>query len=127
MQTQKIIKSILVICFALMAFSCGKKDSTTMNMDAMSVTMTYLPNPIVKNTIITFTFDVKENGTLTAVLKPSFDVVKGTSINTVVASAVKDGEYTGTYTFSDAGNYTIHFKYNHENMDASQDFQMTIQ
>lgn len=121
-----LIKTTLVFFLAFIAFSCGEKES--MDMDAMDITMTYAPNPAVKNAPVTFTFDVKQDGAYQAVTMTSCEVLKGgTTKATMTITEKTPGQYTGNYTFTESGSYELHFKYMHENVDTDKDFSITVQ
>lgn len=119
------IKTALVFFLAFTAFSCGEKES--MDMDAMDITMTYAPNPAVKNAPVTFTFDVKQNGAYQAVTMTSCEVIKGGTTKIMTITEKTPGQYTGTYTFTESGSYELHFKYMHENVNTDKDFSIIVQ
>lgn len=119
------IKTAFVFFLAFTAFSCGEKES--MDMDAMDITMSYAPNPAVKNAPVTFTFDVKQNGAYQAVTMTSCEVLKGGTKETMTITEKTPGQYTGNYTFTESGSYELHFKYMHENVDTDKDFSIIVQ
>ena len=126
MKKQFLFNAILLICAVVAIASCGKKD-TTMDMGTMTITMTNTPNPAVKNTAITFMFMVMDNNMLTAVTNTSAEIIKGTDTKTMDCMEMEAGKYTGTYTFTDAGTYAIHFHYTHSGTDADMDFSVVVQ
>lgn len=120
---KNVLNALLIFCMAILVVSCDKKE---MEMDGMDVTMSYTPNPALKNTVISFTFDVKKDSMYQAVTMTSCEVIKnGTTLEMPVTEKIP-GQYTGTYTFTEAGTYELHFKYMHDNIDTDQDFTILV-
>ena len=125
MKKQLLSNTILFMCAVMVMASCGKK-TTTPDMGTMTVTMTNLPAAPVKNTPIVFTFEVMDNGMLTAVTNTTAEIIKGTDTKTMACAEKSMGLYTGTYTFTDSGTYAIHFHYSHSGMAGDMDFSVVI-
>lgn len=127
MKKQFLAKAMLLVVVAISVFSCGKKES--MSMGGMDINMNYSPNPAVKNTPIAFTFEVKQDGVYKAVTKTECEVImKSDGMESIMPVTEKQaGQYTGTYSFPEAGTYELHFKYMHENVDTDKDFSIVVQ
>ena len=125
MKNQFLATLAILICVSLCVVSCDKKEA--MNMTGMTITMSYSPNPVLKDSTITFNFEVMQDTMLQAVTNTSCEVIKGASNSTMAITEVSVGKYTGTCKFTQIGTYALHFKYMHQGMDADQDFSLIVQ
>ncbi len=126
MKKQILFNTILLICAVAITASCGKKE-TPMDMGTMTITLTTTPSPAVKNTPIAFMFMVMDNNMLTTVTSTSAEIIKGADVKTMDCMEMEMGKYGGTYTFTEAGTYEIHFKYTHEGTASDKDFTLVVQ
>ena len=120
-----LFNALLVSCLAIIVVSCDKK--MDMEMSKMDITMNYLPTPAIKDVPIAFTFSVKQDNVFQAVTMTSCEVIKN-GVTKVMSTTEKEaGQYIGTYTFTESGNYELHFKYMHKGVDTDQDFTLVVQ
>ena len=125
MKKQILITSAIILCISFFLTSCDKKKS--MDMSTIDITMNYTPNPVKKDSLISFNFDVMKSGVLQAVTSTSCEVIIGSSTNTMATTEQSAGKYTGKYTFTATGNYALHFKYTLDGMASDKDFALTVQ
>lgn len=126
MKKQFLKTAILFVCIASVFVSCDKKEMDDMN--GMDITMSYTPNPALKNTPITFTFDVMQDGKIQAVTNTSCEVIMtGMADKVMTTTEITAGQYGGTYTFTEAGTYSLHFKYMHGMTESDKDFTCVVE
>lgn len=111
--------------------ACGKKNTTEPDhAHGVEVMMSYTPNPATANTAIAFLFETEENGTHVAVSGIDVEVEKeGTGVHVeivVTPEAGETGHYVGTHTFSEAGNYELHFKGTHDGEAFEHKFTIVV-
>ena len=113
----------IAVAFSISLFlsSCGKKTEE----HNLEITMTSAPTPALKDSLITFTFTVKDMDVLTSVMDYSCEVNSSATVMTMTESST--GVYTGTQTFSTTGNHNLLFKYMHDDDSGSKPFTITIQ
>ena len=126
MKNQFLTKATLLICLTIFAVSCDKK-ADTMDMGGMKITMSYSPNPAIKDSSITFNFEVMQDTMYTAVTNTSCEIIMGSSNNTMAVTEKSMGKYTGTYKYTQTGTYALHFKYMHEMVESDKDFTCIVQ
>ncbi len=125
MKKQYLVIAIMVAVVTILTVSCDKKKDTTMTMD---VTMTYTPNPAIKDSTITFEFKTTSSGMMMDVMNPMCEVMMGSSTMPGMAiTSTGTGTYKGTYKFTSAGTYAMHFGYMMDNVSSDKDFNCVVQ
>lgn len=120
----------ILIALALLVVSCSDK-STDSDEHAIEVTMTYTPTSAIVNTPINFLFEVEDEGEHLCCLSPHVEIEKEGATDHVEMTVSEDteetGHYRGTYTFTEAGSYHVHFEFMHDGDDEDEEFQITVQ
>ena len=126
MSTLGII-TVITLFLAFTSSSCGKKE--TEDIHDLSVTMSYLPNPALKDSLITLTFLVKDGHSATNVTNYtcSSKLSTSTTSNPITLTQGTTGTYSGTCTFSSVGMYTISMGYMHGDENMSHSFSVNVQ
>lgn len=123
--------SFAVIFAGLLVVSCGEATEPEDHHHELEVTLSYTPSPATVNTEIAFTFEVEEEGEHVSVSGVSCEIGKMGSEShqemTVSADPDEEGHYTGTWTFSEAGTYELHFHFMHDNEMEEREFQIEVQ
>ena len=123
------ISCLAVILFASFINSCDKKSSTVDPMNQATVSLTYAPNPIVKNTPVTFTFTVMDGMAMMT------DVTDYTcSAKTMISNKISNitlthkdmGIYSGTCTFIDSDSVMLSFGCMYSGSMMNKDFMCNV-
>ena len=120
------IITVIVLFLGSTSITCTKKKDS---MAVSTVTMTYLPNPALKDTLITVSFLVKSDDMPMNVTNYScsYKLSTGTSSNPMTLTQGTTGSYTGTCTFNAAGMYNVSMMYMHGMDNMTKDFSITVQ
>lgn len=117
MYKSKIRTFAIIAAMLTLAVGCGDKNPTSdAHDDQFDVTYTYTPSPATVGTAITFTFEVESDGehvedlTGTA-CELEMEGMDPTEIDLTEAEA---GHYSGSHTFTMAGEYEVQFHYMHD-------------
>lgn len=124
MKKQILFLSFLAIVIAFVVASCDKKESHSMDLD---ITMSYTPNPALKDSLITFTFQVMQDGMMTAVTNSFCKVIMGSAQDTIQITEISSGIYSGVHTFMATGTYELHFNFMHSGVASDKDFTCVVQ
>jgi len=126
MNTQILKRSramlLVLVVLSIFVYSC---DDKMMDEHSMNVNFSYLPNPVVLNSPCTFTFETMEE----SVYKDVTDfncMFMPDETTTIPLTKATDGKYTGTYTFTTAGTYTLMFEYMHDSEMGEKEFTITV-
>ncbi|MEE9168559.1 MAG: FixH family protein [bacterium] len=122
----------IISAFVLLVSACGEKNTTEPEHGhTLVVEMSYTPNPATANTAIHFLFETEDDGEHVAVTGIDVEVEKeGTGNHVeieVTPEAGEVGHYEGEYTFTEAGNYELHFNGMHDNEPFEKEFSITVQ
>lgn len=121
------IVTVIILFLAYTSTSCGKKE--TEDMHETTVTMSYSPNPALKDSLITITFLVKDEDVPTNVTNYScsYKLSTATSSTPLTITQGATGTYSGTCTFTAAGMYNLSMMYMHGSDNMTKDFSLTVQ
>lgn len=119
----------LLVIFAILSISCDKKDPPPDDEHDLQVTFTYTPDPAVIDTLMTLTFKVEHYGEQVEIINHFTDVgiFGNTSQDEIYCTADSTGHYNGNYTFTEAGEYEIHFNFEHVGRQHKEVFSLTVQ
>lgn len=119
-----------IISFLLVGLlvSCAKK-STEAQAHELDVSFSHSPNPAVVGTPVTLLFEVEEEGEHVSVESPGCEVhaAGGEHEGDVELTEEEDGHYSGTHTFSAAGDYEVHFSFSHDGELEEHEFELMVQ
>lgn len=120
---------VAIISVGLLA-SCGKKVTDTHEHE-LKVLFSYSPTPAVVGTSVTLLFEVEEGGEHVRVDSVECEIEKaGTGVHEEVVlteNAEDIGHYSGVYTFKEAGDHEVHFKFIHDGKKEESHFDITVQ
>lgn len=128
MKTSVKLSSLFVLAtLVFFSVSCSDND----DHGELEVMMTYTPNPATVNTPIEITFEVEEGGEHKAVEEVGCEIEKEGTGNHVEIEIHADhsevGHYHGEYTFTEAGEYEVHFNFRHDSEPNEKEFTITVQ
>ncbi|MBI5538633.1 MAG: hypothetical protein HY951_01130 [Bacteroidia bacterium] len=120
------IVTVVILFLAYSSMSCSKKKE---EMHETAVTMTYSPNPALKDSLITVTFLVKDSDMPTNVTNYTCSYKLSTATNSTPLTLTQGatGTYSGTCTFNSVGMYNLSMMYMHGSDNMSKDFTLTVQ
>lgn len=132
MKSINLIKMPAVLLGTAFLFAACADTTTAPEEDhSAEVTMTYSPNPAITNTPIEFTFEVEKEGKHIAVNEIEVEVEKEGTGNhmemMVMPHPSEVGHYEGSMTFTEAGHYEIHFKFEHDSKSNEKKFELSVQ
>ncbi|MEE9167599.1 MAG: FixH family protein [Candidatus Neomarinimicrobiota bacterium] len=118
------------LVFVGLLVSCGKK-GTEAHEHEIEVFFSHAPDPAVVNTSVSLLFEAEEDGEHVSVDSPECEIEKaGTGEHEEIPLTEEDdepGHYSGTYVFTEAGDYEVHFNFIHDTESEEQHFDMTVQ
>lgn len=120
------IITVIILFLGFTSISCMKKKD---EMHETTVTMTYSPNPALKDSLITISFLIKDADMPMNVTNYSCSYKMSTATSSVPLTLMQGstGMYTGTCTFTAAGMYNLSMMYMHGSDNMSKDFSITVQ
>ncbi len=137
----KLIKitSLNLIVFGLLLL-IGCEDKKTDEDHQVTVTLKIIQNEVEVTTIAAnveaeLIFEVTEgdehddHGTHVSGLSPHVEVGghEDHGMEVDMHASADDDHYEGHYTFTEAGDYEVHFSFHHDGMDMEEHFDITVQ
>jgi hypothetical protein len=122
----------VIATFLVLSVSCDKKATQPEEHGhELEVTLNTTPDPATVNTQIDFLFEVEENGEHVDVTMYSCEIEKEGSGNHMEmemhASDHDAGHYEGSWTFTEAGTYEVHFGFMHDEEMQEKQFTVDVQ
>lgn len=121
------IITVIILFLGYTSISCGKKKE--MDMHNITVSMSYTPNPALKDSLITISFLVKDEDVPTNVTDYTCTTKHSSATTTTPVTLTQGatGTYTGQCAFSTLGDYNVTMSCMHSGENVTNQYSITVQ